>query len=449
MVQCSLLVETIICESCTFDKSTNCKVLIFNQNFANLPLTLQHHMSMGSELNRFKVISNKDVAYNKHGSANSGTQIVGKIADIPSIIFQTDLTGHYTYISKAWEEHTDISIKDAIGKHFTEFLSPELRLQFNNKVRKDSPYSDYLFEFDYMLKGQVRKLKTEFNKLRNHDGEHIGYIGTFFDLTELRNTRVQLLKEKDLLEHQEERIKANLAELERKNLELNKFISKNLEIENFAYIASHDLKAPLRSVMSFSLLLKKKYYELLDEKGQKYLDIISDASQDMIRLIDGLLKYTTIHGSENNLRTVDVGYLIDESLLTLHSAVEQAEAIIGYGPMPQELIVDKDKIYQLFYIIIDNSIKFRHPQRIPSIRIESEELVDHWLFRITDNGIGIPLNFNLKAFDLFKKVKTTGSDTGTGVGLTIAQTIVNQHGGKIWIESTEGEGMVVCFTLKK
>ncbi len=406
-------------------------------------------MSMGGELNRFKIVSSNSASHQNTGSSMTGKGAIDSIAHIPSVIFQTDLTGHYTYISKAWEEHTSIPISETIGKHFTFFLSPEEREKFKTGISKSSSNSDYFFEFEFVLKGQNRKLKSEFNKLTDSTGKHIGYIGTFFDLTELRNTRSQLLKEKEILEQQEKRIKSNLDELERKNTELNKFISKNLEIENFAYIASHDLKAPLRSVMSFSLLLKKKYYELLDEKGQKYLDIISDASQDMIRLIDGLLKYTTIHGSEINLKSVDISYLIDESLLTLNSAVEKAEASIGYGPMPQNVIVDKDKIYQLFYILIDNSIKFRHPDRIPEIKIDSEELVDHWLFRISDNGIGIPPNFNLKAFDLFKKVKTTGSDTGTGVGLTIAQTIVNQHGGKIWIESKEGEGMVVCFTLKK
>ena len=100
-------------------------------------------------------------------------------------------------------------------------------------------------------------------------------------------------------------------------------------------------------------------------------------------------------------------------------------------------------------MLIDNSIKFRSPQRKPQIKIESEELIDHWLFKITDNGVGIPANFDQKAFELFKKVKTTGTDTGTGVGLTIAQTIVNQHDGKIWIESKEGEGMEVSFTIKK
>jgi len=414
-----------------------------------LPHTVQQKEIMGAQSNRFKTISKENVAYRNDKISSSDVSLNQRITQFPLVVFQTDKDGNYTFISKTWEKYSKIPVKEMLGTHITGAFSPEEKLRFKTGLNKQNPNSDYSFEFNVVHNGEKRKIKSEFNKLTDLNGVHTGFIGSFFDLTELQNTRNQLLDDKEILEAQEKKIKANLAELEIKNNELNKFISKNLEIENFAYIASHDLKAPLRSVMSFSLLLKKKYYDLLDLKGQKYLDIISDASQDMIRLIDGLLKYTTIHSSENNLKTVDISYLIDESLLTLQSCVEQSGATIDYGPMPEAMIVDKDKIYQLFYMLIDNSIKFRSPQRKPQIKIESEELIDHWLFKITDNGVGIPANFDQKAFELFKKVKTTGTDTGTGVGLTIAQTIVNQHDGKIWIESKEGEGMEVSFTIKK
>lgn len=240
-----------------------------------------------------------------------------------------------------------------------------------------------------------------------------------------------------------------IKELRAKNLEQKKYIESNLELENFAYIASHDLKAPLRTVMSFSQLLQKNHYGFLDDKGKQYLDIISTASQDMICLIDDLLKYSEITSTDIVVSQSDVNSILKTVLIDMQPFFDEAEATVTYTDMPRSLKVDKQRMYQLFKHLLDNSIKFRREDVALKINIHAEELKDHWLFKVSDNGTGIPSQFSEKAFELFKKHKTNDNRKGTGVGLTLSKAIVRHHDGKIWVEANQDGGNVTCFMISK
>lgn len=240
-----------------------------------------------------------------------------------------------------------------------------------------------------------------------------------------------------------------IKELQAKNLELQKYIESNLELENFAYIASHDLKAPLRTVMSFSQLLQKNHYTSLDGKGKQYLDIISTASQDMIALIDDLLKYSEISSTNIVVKDSDVNTILDTVLKDMKPFFDEAEATVTCSEMPEDLKVDKQRMYQLFRHLLDNSIKFKRDDVQLEIQISAEELKDHWLFKVADNGMGIPSQFSEKAFELFKKHKTNDNRKGTGIGLTLSKAIVRHHDGKIWVEAKPEGGNITCFMISK
>lgn len=378
------------------------------------------------------------------------TQLIDKqiIQYFPTVIFQVDATGHYTYLNSAWEKFSGIPAEQAIGKKYTEFFSADqqsvVSLQFDGD---DKSHKSAIFEYE--LDGHKLWYEISMSQHVNKNGEIIGYFGCFTDVTCLKEAEINLIEKNQQLEQQQTMIQAQVEMLSQKNKELRKYIDTNLELENFAYIASHDLKAPLRTVMSFSQLLQKNHYQTLDDKGKKYLDIISEASKDMIYLIDDLLKYSDMSSSEMTIAQANLADIINEVYINLHPTLSKIDASLSVGQMPGNCSVDKQKIYQLIKLLVDNAIKFRNEKEPLQIAINSVELKDHWQLTVADNGIGMPDQFYDKAFGLFKKHKTNDTRSGTGIGLTLARAIVRLHDGKIWIESDEGKGTQIKFLISK
>lgn len=370
------------------------------------------------------------------------------IKNFPKAIFQADRKGNYTYLNDIWEQLSGIPTEQALGKNFQVFLSEKQLNSVIDQFSKCGPsYKTAIFSYD--RKGKSAWYEISMSEQNDDNGNLIGYFGCFTEVSQIKEAELQLLKNNSKLTKQQETIENQIEILNQKNAELQKYIETNLELENFAYIASHDLKAPLRTVMSFSQLLQKNHYKSLDDKGKQYLDIISNASMDMIYLIDDLLKYSEISGGELNVVSTDLADVANEVYINFFPQLSKIGASIAVGEMPANARVDKQKVYNLLQMLIDNAIKFKSEDHPLVIKIESEELQDHWLLKIIDNGEGIPSQFLDKAFELFKKYKTNDVRSGTGVGLTLAKAIVRLHDGKIWIESKEGEGSTVHVMLSK
>ncbi len=247
----------------------------------------------------------------------------------------------------------------------------------------------------------------------------------------------------------EEKIKEQLSELDRKNAELNEYIESNLQLENFAYIASHDLKAPLRSLTSFAQLLKSKCFDQLDEKGQQYLDIVIKSSKNMELLINDLLVYSRVNETKKKIQELHLPNLILRIKSELDVVLMNTDAsIIEESELPV-ILGDETMIYQLFSNLISNGIKFQQPGSTPQVTIEHQENDTHWLFKIKDNGIGISETNQSKIFEIFEKLHSSDIYEGTGLGLTICKKIVLLHQGSISVKSTEGEGSEFHFSLKK
>jgi len=236
--------------------------------------------------------------------------------------------------------------------------------------------------------------------------------------------------------HQEEQLANYARELERSNKEL----------EEFAYIASHDLQEPLRMVGSFLQLLQRRYKDKLDKEANEFIHYAVDGAERMKRLIGDLLNYSRTH-KERVIEKVDIGEIIREALKNLTASVNDSGAMIQFEDMPI-LNADPAQMLQLFQNLISNSIKFRKEGAIPVIKIAAIKDNEHWLFSVEDNGIGIDQQYAEKVFVIFKKLHSKAKFEGTGIGLAIAKKIVEHHGGRIWFESAPGKGTTFYFTLQ-
>jgi len=224
----------------------------------------------------------------------------------------------------------------------------------------------------------------------------------------------------------------------------------NRELEQFAYVASHDLQEPLRKVKSFAELLAKRYKGHMDDKADEFIDYIVDGTERMQNLIQALLRYARVTTQGNPMRKTDFNHILDQALSTIQLKIEESHVKIEKNNLP-ELIADTTQMIQVFQNIILNAIKFKGDAD-PEIQIDAQpvktENKQEWQFSIRDNGIGIEPDYHEKAFELFKRIHLRSEVAGEGMGLSICKKIIERHGGRIWLES-EGKntGTTVYFML--
>jgi len=248
-----------------------------------------------------------------------------------------------------------------------------------------------------------------------------------------------------------------LQRLEEENKEVNNFLekkvrqrtsemeSKNKELEQFAYVASHDLQEPLRTISGFVELLQKEYREKLDGNGEKYLAYLSQASDRMKVLIKDLLDYSRI-GREKQARPIDCNTLMDEVLADLGKSIRDSGAQITSGYLPS-LYAYPTELKLLFQNLIANAIKFRHRDRPPEIKVSSVLENGNWKFTVSDNGIGMEHQFLERIFIIFQRLHTRDQYEGSGIGLAHCKKIVELHEGRIWADSEAGKGTQFFFTI--
>lgn len=240
--------------------------------------------------------------------------------------------------------------------------------------------------------------------------------------------------------------------------EVNEALSRaNEELQHFAYVASHDLQEPLRSISGYVQLLNRRYSDKLDETAVGYINKSQAAAQRMQRLIEDLLLYTRVSTKGRAFSPVNTPRVLDEQVANLAASIEEAQATIKRPPLP-EVWGDSVQIGQLFQNLIGNAIKFRneHPVRIeiaakqqdpPKFFDTGSDRVPYWQFSVSDNGIGIDPAYQARLFKIFQRLHTRQEYPGTGVGLALCKRIVERHGGHIWLESEANKGTTFFFTL--
>lgn len=243
-----------------------------------------------------------------------------------------------------------------------------------------------------------------------------------------------------------------ILEQERLRMELEKSTktlqAKNEELEQYAYIASHDLQEPLRMVSSFMEKLKKKYAGLLDDKGLQYIHYATDGANRMKQIIQDLLLYSRINASTEEPGKVILNDVLAEYLDLRRKLITDKKAEIKYKNLP-ELKSLKVPLTQIIHSLLDNAIKYTKVDEPPIIEIEALDKGEFWQFAIKDNGIGIDKRFHDKVFIIFQRLHNRSEFDGTGIGLAIAKRAVAFLGGEIWVESKVGEGTTFYFTISK
>ena len=219
----------------------------------------------------------------------------------------------------------------------------------------------------------------------------------------------------------------------------------NAELEQFAYITSHDLREPLRMITSFLQLLERRYSDQLDEDANEFIGFAVDGAKRLDAMINDILIYSKVSNKDRNLTTIDFNEVIKEVYVNLADSIEKTNAEITYDSLPS-IITDKQLMTQLFQNLISNAIKYRS-EETPKIHISIKKEKTQYLFSIKDNGIGIDQKHLERIFTIFQRLHSNSEYEGTGIGLAIAQKIVHQSGGEIWAESKLGIGSTFYFTI--
>jgi len=219
----------------------------------------------------------------------------------------------------------------------------------------------------------------------------------------------------------------------------------NRDLEQFAYVASHDLQEPLRMVATYTQLLAERYQGKLDANADKYIHYAVDGALRMQRLVQDLLAFSRVGRHGLALATTDCNAVLEASLKNLEAAIHESGAVVEHTQLPF-VMADGSQLVQVLQNLIGNAIKFRGSEP-PLIRVSAEARGKEWVFSVADNGIGIAAEHREDVFVIFRRLHTQAEHPGNGIGLSICKKIIEQHGGRIWVESEPGRGSIFQFTL--
>jgi len=344
-------------------------------------------------------------------------------------IWLIDENHQSVFVNKKMGEILEYPVEDMLGKYLFDFMDGEGKAIATTTIESQQQRIEGSYEFKFVTKnGKHIWTNIATTSIFGEDKVYKGALAMVTDITHRKSD--------------EELLKRSEANLELKNRELEQ---KNKELEQFAYVASHDMQEPLRTTSSFVELLRQQYHGQLDEKADKYLNYIIQASDRMKILINDLLDYSRI-GKKKEWEQVDSNIILQDVLADLDVAIKESNAEINSSPLP---VINgyPTEIKQLFQNLVMNAVKFRKKNIIPQIKIDAQRNNGHWKFEIADNGIGIEEQHKERIFVIFQRLHTRKEYEGSGIGLAHCKKIVELHGGKIWVESLFGEGTTFHFTL--
>ncbi len=338
------------------------------------------------------------------------------------MIWALDTEGKFTFFNKRAEKLSGYNFEEWKGKSFSPLISEEELPKVIDAFHRVLAGQSLEYEVTFVNKFNKRITLSVNTTPIYSKGRVVGTTSFGRDITEQKKAEIK--------------IKEKTEELKRSNIEL----------EQFAYIVSHDLQEPLRSISGFTEILARRYKNKLDPEADQFITYVINGSKRMQQMINDILALSRVGTKTKEFLPAYITDVLDSVFINLRLLIEKNNAIITYDKMPI-VNVDKSQFVQLFQNLVENAIKFRKKDVIPKIHISAKKEKNEWIFSVQDNGIGIdPKNFH-KLFIIFQRLHSRNEYEGTGIGLAICRKIVERHKGKIWVESELGKGSTFRFSI--
>lgn len=355
-----------------------------------------------------------------------------------SLILRLDSEGKITFVNEYALKFFGYSREELIGKPAVGTILP-FRDSWNQdlgemleKILKN-PHEFYRNENENILKDGRRVWIAWSNEpLMDELGHFRELLCVGADITELRQAR-------DVLQHTNEELERRVQE---RTAEL---VRSNEELQQFAYISSHDLQEPLRMISLYVKQLELKYKDQLDEMANEYIHFAVEGATRMHAMVKNILEYSQIRAEGREFEPVDMSKVLAQALQNLKVPLETTQAKVSYDPLPV-VMGDRLQLVRVLENLLDNALKFRS-QKTPEIHLSASQSESEWIFSVRDNGIGIAREYQERIFKIFKRLHTRERYPGTGIGLSLVKRIVERHGGRVYVESTLGEGSTFYFTI--
>ena len=388
-------------------------------------------------------------------------QLQARMLDsVADAVIAADMKGKIIYWNDAATRTYGWKAEEVLGKPLIDVVVPAMSKEGSamilaSLIEGKTGSGEYLV---HHRDGHIFPIYASDSPVFDDQGQLIAVLSASHDITERKRAEKELKQKNDQLLALNEELKTTQEELEQNYQELFKaeqdlrdqaenLRNSNRELEQFAYVASHDLREPLRMVTSFSQLLAERYAGKLDTDADEFIEYIVDGATRMDALVDDLLEFSRVTSQARPFEPADMNAVLGDALLALSIMIRESGAEVNSNPLPVAN-VDRQQMTLVFQNLISNAIKFNKTPR-PVISVAVAEGGGVWTFSVKDNGIGIDPAYREKIFDIFKRLHTRGEYPGTGIGLAICRRIVERHGGKIWVESEPGKGSTFLFTIPK
>jgi PAS domain S-box-containing protein len=335
---------------------------------------------------------------------------------MPQKIFTATPGGEVDYFNRQWTEFTGLPFEQIKNWGWTQFVHPD-DVEDNVRSWRESIETGEPFLFQHRFRradGTYRWHLTRARAMRDAQGNISMWIASNTDIHEQKEREEELRQ-------------------------------ANEDLQQFAYSASHDLQEPIRNVAVYSEIVAKRYNDLLDADGRQFLGFLTEGGRRLATLINDLLTYTRVGVIDGNMTPVDSSTALQHALSSLAEAIRENGATVTCDTLPQ-VYMSESHLQQVFQNLIGNALKYRTADP-PQIHISAARLGTAWRFSVKDNGIGIDPHYKEVIFGVFKRLHRDQKYSGTGIGLAICQRVVERYGGRIWVESSPGQGATFFFTV--